>query len=488
MRRPRTDRPTSAAAGTAREAGTALQAEWLRPGAVVLLSCYELGHQPLGLAAPLGMLRERGFAPDAVDLALDRLDPGRLSGARFVGISVPMHTAMRLGIGIARRVRELRPTAHICFYGLYASLNAELVLEDIADSVVGGEYLQPLVALLVELASGRVTPVPGVRTRDRVSAVSLDRPGRAVPSRGGLPPLERYARLEHGERTALAGYVETTHGCLHLCRHCPIPPVYGGRFVAVPREDVLADIRALADSGATHITFGDPDFLNGPGHTMRIVREMHAAMPELTFDATTKVEHILRHRHLLSELRELGCVFLVSAVESLSDRVLGHLRKGHTAADVHEALDLVRIAGITLRPSLVAFTPWTTLEDYLKLLDFAESAELGGALEPVQLAIRLLIPPGSSLLEQVQGESWLGPLAGEQLSFQWTHLDPRMDRLYEGVLRVVEAAAREAADPRLVLHSVRALACSAAGLPHPAPGEPHLGRDRPPRLTEEWFC
>src|SRR5206468_1333924 len=185
---------------------------------------------------------------------------------------------------------------------------------------------------------------------------------------------------------------EASRGCLHLCTHCPIPPVYGGRFFVVPPDVVLEDVRRQVQAGATHITFGDPDFLNGPKHALKVVRALHAEFPALTFDFTAKVEHILEKRELFPEFGASGCVFMISAVESLSDTVLTILEKNHTRADVEVALKIVRDAGITYRPTWVAFTPWTTLDDYREVLDFVEENELIDHVDPVQYTIRLLVP------------------------------------------------------------------------------------------------
>ena len=62
--------------------------------------------------------------------------------------------------------------------------------------------------------------------------------------------------------------------------------MYNGQFRVVPPEIVLADIDAQVAAGAQHISFGDPDFFNGPGHAMRIVEAMHASHPQVTFDVT----------------------------------------------------------------------------------------------------------------------------------------------------------------------------------------------------------
>jgi radical SAM superfamily enzyme YgiQ (UPF0313 family) len=498
-----------------------------QPGAILLVSCYELGHQPNGIALPMGFLEQAGYAPAGLDIAVEKVDLERIKHARFVGISVPMHTALRLGVRVAELIRETNSSCHICFYGLYASLNAEYLLElfsparprrfdplqrpiassramgspatgtptrafPFADSVIGGEYETPLVQLIEALArGGSLENVEGVSHRGTIVGPYLKRLPFAVPSRDGLPALERYALLEHDGAQRVVGYVEASRGCLHHCLHCPIVPVYDGRFFIVPAEVVLEDIRRQVRAGATHITFGDPDFLNGPGHSLSIVRAMHAEFPRVTFDFTAKIEHLLKHRVIFSELGSLGCLFVISAVESFSDLVLAKLEKGHTRADVLAALEVVRQAGITLRPSLVSFTPWATLDDYLELFDIVESCELIDATDPVQYTIRLLIPPGSALLARSDVHRFLGPLDQTGFQYQWTHPDPRMDKLHREVSAAVEAAAGANEDPVATFDRLRAIAYRFADRQPPAPmvSRPQSpDRHRPPRLTEPWFC
>jgi radical SAM superfamily enzyme YgiQ (UPF0313 family) len=456
------------------------------PGSVLLISCYELGHQPLGAALPLGFLQHAGFVPDALDIAVERLDADKVARARFVGISVPMHTALRLGVRVAERVREINPAAAICFYGLYAALNADYLLEHGADFCIGGECEGPLVALVEELNAGRSGEVEGVIRRSGAARPFLRRLPFALPVRAALPPLASYARLEHQGERRVAGYVEASRGCLHLCTHCPIPPVYGGRFFVVPQEVVLEDIRRQVQAGARHITFGDPDFLNGPGHALKVVRAMHAEFPALTFDFTAKVEHILERRALFPDLAACGCLFMISAVESLSDTVLTILEKHHTRADVAQALEIVRAAGIAFRPTWVAFTPWTTRADYLEVLEFVAEHGLIDHVDPVQYSIRLLVPPGSYLLDRPAMKPYLGPLDQASFSYRWTHPDPGMDQLHKEVSALVERDTQAGEDPSATFYRVWEL----AGRRRPAGGSSALPRDRlrAPRLSEPWFC
>jgi radical SAM superfamily enzyme YgiQ (UPF0313 family) len=468
-----------------------------QPGAILLVSCYELGHQPLAAALPLGFLQRAGFAAQTLDIAVEPFDPAKAARARFVGISVPMHTALRLGMRVADRVREINPHATVCFYGLYAALNADYLLEHGGDYCIGGECETPLVGLVEALEAQRASAkngnakapavdVAGVFQRGAAAQPFLERLSFTLPVRSGLPPLTKYAWLEHRGERHLVGYVEASRGCLHLCTHCPIPPVYGGRFFVIPEEIVLEDIRRQVRAGATHITFGDPDFLNGPGHALSVVRAMHAEFPDLTFDITTKVEHILKRGSILPELGRLGCVFVVSAVESVSDSVLAILEKNHTCADIEEALQAVRAAGIAPRPTWVAFTPWTTLGDYLDMLAFIEAHDLIDNVDPVQYTIRLLVPPGSYLLNRPEMKPHLGPLDQASFCYVWTHPDPRMDRLQKKVSALVEKDVQSGEDPAVTFYRVWSLA-SGRNPATPVPVPPR-DRQRAPRLSEPWFC
>lgn len=439
---------------------------------------------------PMGFLSRAGYIASAMDVSVEGFDPNRAARARFVGISVPMHTALRLGLRVAQEVRRVNPACHICFYGLYASLNADYLLETVADSVIGGEFEEAMLALIRSLDGDETITIEGVSTKAGMSPPTLSRLNFPVPDRSRLPRLERYAQLVFKNEERLTGYVEASRGCLHRCTHCPIPPVYDGRFFVIPKETVAAEIRSLVQDGARHITFGDPDFLNGPSHALRIARALHEEFPDVTFDFTAKVEHILKHRDIFLELARLGCIFVVSAVESLSDHVLAHLEKGHTCTDVYEALKILSAAGIAMRPTFVSFTPWTTIDDYIDVLDFVETEALIDHVDTVQYAIRLLVPPGSELLARADTARWLGRLNQDSFTYEWAHPDPAMDELHRKVTRLVEQAVSRNTDAIETFYRIRELASKARGdlVVQQIPPDISHFRARPPRLTEAWFC
>lgn len=428
---------------------------------VLLVSTYELGHQPLHVASPAGELRRLGHDVVCLDLAVQEWDPSVLDGVGAVAVSVPMHTATRLALDVAAAVDGRVPT---CAYGLYAPAAAAGF-----DRAIAGEYEPALVAWVSSIEQGQST---GERLTTHLQH------GRfGLPARDLLPPLERYAHLAVGGEERVVGAVETSHGCASECRHCPVPAVYGGRLRIVQEQVVLADIDQLVAMGAQHITFSDPDFLNGHAHSLRVVRAMHERHPHLTFDITTKIELILRHRAVFAELGALGCLFATTALECVDDTVLALLDKGHTAADAAVAVGILRAAGIEPRPSLLPFTPWTTLASLVELVQFVVDHDLAANVEPVHWTIRLLVPPGSLLLDVAHFE----PYDPGILAHPWSS---PLDGLQARLAALVEASVdRPAADVfRLVAAEIRL----AAGLdPDVGPLEQGEGR---PRLSEAWFC
>lgn len=445
----------------------------------VLINPYELGRQSFNLAAPAALLKAAGFEVVCVDLALQKLDPDTLHGARLVAVHLGMHTATRIAVAALPRIRALAPSAHVCMYGLYAAMNERLLRDLGVQTLLGGEFEPGLVALANRLRDGDCS-------MQRGPLVNLSRVAFITPDRTGLPELARYAHLVlPGGGRKITGFTETTRGCKHVCRHCPVVPVYQGKFRAVDKDVVLADIAQQVAMGAAHISFGDPDFFNGPTHALKVIKAMHVRFPQLTFDATIKIQHLLDHAVLLPMLRECGCLFVTSAVESVDDRILGYLDKHHTRADFERVLMLCRVNGISLAPTFVPFTPWTTLDGYLDLLRELARLNLQEAVPPVQLAIRLLVPQGSYLLHLPGFAEILEPFDPKLLGYPWRHADASVDALQH---EVQAAAMRTASASRAeAFREIWRLAHAAAG--REAPSLDGVDPGRPvPRLSEPWYC
>ena len=440
----------------------------------LLVSTYEMGRQPFGLASPAAWLRQAGVEVTCLDLSRQPFR-AELVAADFVGFHLPMHTATRLAVPVIRRVRELNPRARLCCYGLYAPLNRQMLTPLGVEAILGGEFEADLVALVTGESS------PEVASADRVSRLKF-----LVPDRAGLPPLSRYASLQQGRTRRVVGYTESSRGCKHHCRHCPVVPIYNGQFRVVPVEVVLEDIRGQVERGAQHITLGDPDFFNGISHAIRVAESIGETFPDVTYDVTIKIEHLLRHRDQLTTLRDTGCLFVTSAVESFDDAVLAALEKRHTSNDVRCAVAECRQIGLDLIPTFLAFTPWTTLSSYITFLDTIDRLSLVDVVAPIQLAIRLLVPDRSRLLTLPEVSVCLKPFDSVRLVYPWRHPDPRVDDLCDKIGALV--GGRLTSSRRELFADIWDLAHRLAGRVIGSRAPIPATRAEVPFLNEPWYC
>jgi hypothetical protein len=484
---------------------------------IVLISTYELGRQPFGVVSPASWLRAVGHDVVCLDLTRESLDEGAVRAAELIGIYLPMHTATRLAAKLIPTLSDLNPAAHLCCYGLYAPMNGAYLRGLGVGTILGGEFEAELVKLAErvqelkplprggEMSDLKVRPAKlnGAENRsitkraiqiDPAAAepqvekeISLERLAFLVPDRSGMPAIEKYAHLVLPDGShRVVGSTEASRGCKHLCRHCPIVPVYDGVFRIVQRDVVMADVRQQVAMGARHISFGDPDFFNGIKHALELIAEFHREFPDVTYDVTIKIEHLRKYEKELSTLRTTGCLFVISAVEAVDDEILARLDKGHTREDFVYVTRKFRELGMTLHPTFVAFTPWTTLEGYLDLLRVIVAEELVENVAAVQLGIRLLIPEGSRLLELSETRELVGAFDAESLVYPWRNVDGRVDRLSETVQAIAADADAKKLSRSEAFGRIWAAAHLAAGVEAPSV---ELGAGRAvPFLSEPWYC
>lgn len=455
---------------------------------IVLISTYELGRQPFGLASPAAWLRKRGHEVLCLDLSRQALDEAALRDAQLIAFYLPMHTATRLALQLIEPLRRLNSTAHFCAYGLYAPLSRQSFQKSGVESFLGGEFEEGLAQLADSLANREKPTSRPTNGHDKI--VSLARQKFEVPDRTGLVPLRQYAHLilPTGEHRTV-GYTEASRGCKHLCRHCPIVPVYNGVFRIIDPQIVLADIRQQVAAGAQHITFGDPDFFNGIGHAMPLLEGLHEEFPRLTYDVTIKIEHLKQHEKHLATLRDTGCIFVTSAVESLDDETLRKLEKGHTREDFIRVMEKCREAGLTVQPTFVPFTPWTTLDCFRDLLQVLADLDLSNSVPPIQLGIRLLIPEGSRLLELQEIRRMIGLFDGSALVYPWRHTDPQVDALCEEVQRIVADSEKLKQGRAATFERIWQAANAVDGSQSQRRHLPLLAsRASLPYLNEPWYC
>lgn len=455
---------------------------------IVLISTYELGRQPFGLVSPAAWLRKRGHEVVCLDLTRQSLDEHAVRTAELIAIYLPMHTATRLAGQLLPALRQMNSQAHLCCYGLYAPMNVEYLRSLGVATFLGGEFEQGLVDLAQRLAASTNSQTNG-QAAQREPLISLERLSFEVPDRSGMPALEKYAHLIlPGNGYRIVGSTEASRGCKHLCRHCPIVPVYKGVFRIVSQDVVMEDVRRQIEAGAQHISFGDPDFFNGIGHALKLIEAFHREFPDITYDVTIKIEHLRKYEQHLAALRDSGCLFVISAVESVDDAVLEILDKGHTREDFLYVARQFHSLGMTLHPTFVPFTPWTTLESYLDLLKVLHEESLIENVAPIQLGIRLLIPEGSRLLEVETVHNLVGSFDSQSLVYPWKNADRRLDQLSELVQQIASAADLQKESRSKTFVRIWKAAHEIAGK-HIPPLLPESKQAAAvPFLSEPWYC
>ncbi len=175
---------------------------------------------------------------------------------------------------------------------------------------------------------------------------------------------------------------------------------------------------------------------------------------------------------------------MTTAVEAVQDDILEKLNEGHTRADFLNAAALFRRAGVTLAPTFIPFTPWTTTRSFCDLLDAIRELGLEENVASVQWSLRLFIPASSRLLELAEIREVVVTFDEKKLVHPWHHPDPAIDQLAERVSRVVRSGIAARKSRTESFYEIWEL----------AHGRPFyqdfrlLPRTVIPYMEEPWFC
>ena len=406
---------------------------------VLLVSVYEGGYQPITLATAATALIDAGFEVDVLDTYTDStLIEKKIQDPQLVVISLPLFDAVHPGIEIARQVREVNPLAHVTYIGQHATIQYSRLVGKHGDSCIRGEWEKPLVALASRL-SGREAyqeTIPGLGSLIQLSAGEdvkplMSRDHFKVPTRSILPPLHKYPNLQIDRLLGakqIVGSTEMARGCHHTCAYCSVFAAYGGKVILVPEDIVVEDVRNLVSMGMTHLTFIDADWFNAKHHGIKILRRLHSEFPHLTYDITTRVDHILENPEYLREMDDLNVRIVTVALEFPDQKVLDAVNKEVTQQMTEDAIRFMKTTRMLLNPTFIMFNPWVNLEDIANFHEFVERAGLENIIDPIQYETRLSMYKGSPLLNLPSVQKL--KLIEHEFHVDWEHDDPRMDELY----------------------------------------------------------
>lgn len=403
---------------------------------ILLVSNFEGGFQPMTVASAITPLKEAGFDVSVLDTYVDGILEEKFAEPDMVAISIPLFDALFAGIEIANRVRAINPKAHITFFGQYATINAYRLAGKYGNSCVTGEWEVPLVALARHLSGDEQLMLPGLVTGEMVEKGEQIHPYMArekfhLPTRDMLPPLYKYPQVQVDKLVGskqIVGTTEIARGCHHKCLYCSVFAAYDGKVFLVDEDLVVEDVRNLVNGGMTHLTFIDADFFNAKHHGIKVLRRLHEEFPNLTYDFTTRVDHILENKETLTEMAGLNVSFITSALEFPTQEVLDAVAKHTSLEDIEEAVAFLLSTGIKLNPTFIMFNPWIQLEDMVAFREFVEKNGLDEIIDPIQYETRLHLYKGSPLLNTPSVQAL--ELTDNEFHVDWKHPDPRVDELY----------------------------------------------------------
>ncbi len=401
---------------------------------VRIISVFEWGLQPLTAATAGGYLESHAIPVSVDDVFVDAFHAARYEDAWLVAIAVPVYDAITGAITIARDIKALNPRAHLVFFGQYATVQYRELVPKYGDSAICGDWEEPLRQLAERLAAGvPLDGIPGLFVGTVAPIKYWARDQILPPARHLLPELRRYNMTDTPNGSVLqstvSGNVEVTRGCHHDCSYCSVFAAYGRKVIVIPKESILQDIRTLVESGANHIVFVDADFLSAWKYSRSVVEAMCREFPQLTFEYTTRVDHMLEHPDVVAEFHDLGCTRVTSAFEFPKDEVLALLRKNCTVEDLEQTVRYCHNIGQALNPTFILFNPWVNPDDLLGFDEFIARNHLENVVEPIQYETRLMLYKGTPLLREPSIQAL--QLQENEFHIDWEHPDPLMDELYQ---------------------------------------------------------
>jgi radical SAM superfamily enzyme YgiQ (UPF0313 family) len=405
---------------------------------IVLAAVYDGGVQPISIGSAASHLIDAGFAPVCIDTTVEPQRFGELvANATVLAISVPLFQAVAPAAEYATRCRALNPKCTIVMFGQHANIHRERLLSRYCDYVIRGDYEAGLVAL-VRGADATDLASLGVCARGCSAPVYIHRRPLLPPARSMLPPLScyRYPELEflwtRDAPVPLVGNVETARGCHHACSYCSVFAATGRKVALLAQDMIIEDIRQVVQMGAKHIWFTDAEFFNGRHHGLFVIQRMKREFPDLTFDITTRADHILECKDQIRELRDLGCLFVTSALEFPSQVFLDAVDKELRLDQIESAVAYCQQIGLTLNPTFIPFNPWVGYEELNAFRNWLERQRLLEAVNPLQYETRLYLYKGSPLLNHPDVRKL--KLTEREFEYEWEHPDTRVEQAWAVVV------------------------------------------------------
>ncbi|WP_317910613.1 arsinothricin biosynthesis radical SAM protein ArsL [Klebsiella michiganensis] len=410
---------------------------------VLLVSIFEGGYQPITLSTAYQSLADEAVVReiDILDIYVNGVDEEKIKDKQIIFISLPLFDAVLPGVELMTTIRRLNTAAKICFYGQHATIHAMRLTEKGADYCILGDWELPMKSLVNACNEGSHLALPGIMSKGDLTepAPFFSKKGFSVPDRSVLPSLEKYPNKQLNKllgKDVVVGSTELARGCKHKCLYCSVYAAYDGRVIKIPAEVITEDVRNLVAAGMTHLTFIDADWFSTRHYGIEILTELHKQHPELTFDITTRVDHIIENESRMDQLRGLNVRIITSALEFPRESVLKIFNKQVTVADTEKAIRIMKASGIMLNPTFIMYNPWAGIQDIEYFQEWIDRVDLRNDIDPIQFETLLSLYKGSPLLltDEIKNVS----LTEHDFHYDWMHSDPWVDELYQASVTPAE--------------------------------------------------
>ena len=194
-----------------------------------------------------------------------------------------------------------------------------------------------------------------------------------------FPEIEKFDRLPAPRAEGVTAFVSIMEGCSKYCTFCVVPYTRGEE-VSRPLEQVLAEVRTLAQQGVLEITllgqnvnaYRGPMAGGGQADLAALIY-LVASVPGIERIRFTTSHPVEFRDSLIDAYRDVPQLanYLHLPVQSGSDRVLALMKRGHTVLEYKQKLRRLREVrpDISLTTDIIVGFPGETERDFAATLD-----------------------------------------------------------------------------------------------------------------------
>ncbi len=283
-------------------------------------------------------------------------------------------------MGMLRKLRKTRPHLVLGYLGCMAQARGESLLQTSphVDLVVGTQKFHRVADYVHDL----------LQSRQHELIDDVRRPIVDIEEEPGSQSTIREQEVETGQVTA---FVSIMQGCNMHCAFCIVPQTRGSER-GRPIDEIVAEVRSLADRGVKEVTllgqivnlYGRHEFpkVDGKSPFVQLLEAVCAVdgIERVRFtsphpigyrddliEAFTRLPKLVEHIHL--------------PLQSGSDRILKIMRRGYTAEKFQKLAEHIRAArpGMAITSDIIVGFPGETDEDFQKTRDLCEAVSFDNA-------------------------------------------------------------------------------------------------------------